>query len=332
MRKLLTIAIPTYNRARYLESNLKQLLPQVIKNIDDVDLVLSDNCSPDNTSEIVENLNAKYNRIIKYFHQEKNIGPINNFSFCVNSSDSEYILLLGDDDIVAFGFIDTILDLIKTFKVDILHYNSLSNKPEYGVIVPFYKVWKSNEIIQIYDNPFEFMKDTLDGPSFMSSLVFKRTLWVNGENLFPHNCYGYDWFMNIYAGVEADTRCAFYSMPIVTRFVADGYDDKAAKYYIVGLSRVFENLKCKDQTVYQKWVDYRNNTFRTHSTLLDTYKYRNNYIDIQSEIIHYLSKKSQRLTFWIAMHFPKGLIKIIMKPLYKLFAYLSVLKAKLSNK
>lgn len=47
--KLLTIAIPTYNGARTIASMLNILLPQVDER---VEVLVSDNCSTDNTVEI----------------------------------------------------------------------------------------------------------------------------------------------------------------------------------------------------------------------------------------------------------------------------------------
>ena len=53
-RPLLTVAIPTYNRAFYLEQNLAQLrsgLSGVVPGL--VEVIVSDNCSPDTTPHVV---------------------------------------------------------------------------------------------------------------------------------------------------------------------------------------------------------------------------------------------------------------------------------------
>ncbi len=49
---LLTIAIPTYNRSRYLREFLEALLPQ-IESAGDVELLISDNASPDDTAQML---------------------------------------------------------------------------------------------------------------------------------------------------------------------------------------------------------------------------------------------------------------------------------------
>lgn len=59
---LITIAIPTYNRAdSYLRHALDSALNQTYKNIE---IVVSDNCSVDNTEEVVQGL---HDPRIRYF-------------------------------------------------------------------------------------------------------------------------------------------------------------------------------------------------------------------------------------------------------------------------
>ena len=54
MSKLLTISIPTYNRAQMLDRQLKWLAFELMGYEDDCEIIISDNCSPDNTEEILE--------------------------------------------------------------------------------------------------------------------------------------------------------------------------------------------------------------------------------------------------------------------------------------
>ena len=88
-----TIAIPTYNRADdYLKQTLKSALNQTYENIE---IIVSDNCSTDNTEAVVNSFNDSR---IRYFRQQENIGANNNFNFCLKQAKGEYFLLLLDDD------------------------------------------------------------------------------------------------------------------------------------------------------------------------------------------------------------------------------------------
>ena len=98
---LVTIAIPTYNRANgYLRNAIECALKQTYRNIE---VIISDNCSSDNTEEIVK---SYADPRIRYFRQSANIGANNNFNFCVEQAHGAYFLLFHDDDSIDADFIE----------------------------------------------------------------------------------------------------------------------------------------------------------------------------------------------------------------------------------
>ena len=105
---LLTIAIPTYKRCKYAVQNVKYLLPQVVAYQDSVRLLVTDNHSEDGTFEELSSLANQYKEVFTLYEQEKNIGWMNNFFFGIEHSDSEFVFLLGDDDIVSPNFLDIV--------------------------------------------------------------------------------------------------------------------------------------------------------------------------------------------------------------------------------
>ena len=74
---LLSICIPTYNREKYLQECLESIIHQEGFNTEDIEIVISDNASQDNTTQLVETYKAKYPNI-KYFRNVENIGAIRN--------------------------------------------------------------------------------------------------------------------------------------------------------------------------------------------------------------------------------------------------------------
>ena len=90
-----TIAIPTFNRAKYLNLSITSCLKQSYPNID---IVISNNFSTDNTKELLETF--KEHKNITIFNQSSNIGMLNNFNFCLKVASGEFFLLLSDDDIL----------------------------------------------------------------------------------------------------------------------------------------------------------------------------------------------------------------------------------------
>jgi abequosyltransferase len=114
-KPILTIAIPTYNRATYLVETLKQLQLELSACQDfNVEILISDNASEDNTKEIVN----QYIKIldIRYIINRKNIGSDKNFAQCFNEAKGHYVLLLGDDDILFDGALLKLLKILKSKK------------------------------------------------------------------------------------------------------------------------------------------------------------------------------------------------------------------------
>lgn len=100
---LLTIAIPTYNRSRYLAENLAQLRSEVSSVVPgSVEILVSDNCSPDGTPSVVYDAIAS-GLSIRYVRNETNVGWALNFVQCFDLATGKYVLLLGDDDLLVDG-------------------------------------------------------------------------------------------------------------------------------------------------------------------------------------------------------------------------------------
>lgn len=326
IEKKLTIAIPTYNRCNDLKNNLEVLLPQICVYSSKVDFIISDNCSSDNTEDFVNRLVLEHPDIIHYYRNSTNIGALGNFTQCVELTKTEYLCLLGDDDIVAFGFIASVLEILEKNDVDILHFNTLSYKESAKKIVPFYNKWDKNKIIKIYSSPTDFIKTTLDGPSFMSSLVFKKKIWIDGTNKYPETCYGYNWLMRIYAGLKDNSYCAFYSLPLVTRYVSDseGYSRNAAKYYFIGLSRLFLNIDEKYPGVYKAWRTFQDNSLTSYTILLEILPYKENYKDVIIEMNTFFTKRRFKYLFSSVMYLPNSLVRWVIRPIVKLYVRVMV--------
>jgi len=104
-KPLVTIGIPTYNRADgYLREALKSAVDQTYQNLE---IIVSDNCSSDNTDELVASFGDDR---IRYKRHAENIGPNNNFNYCVNEATGVFFLLLHDDDLIDADFIEKCIE------------------------------------------------------------------------------------------------------------------------------------------------------------------------------------------------------------------------------
>ena len=118
-KSILTIGIPTYNRANQLDKAIKVIFEELSSLKHKVELLVSDNNSNDNTFKVVDKWREKLD--INYFKNETNLGFDSNVDLVVKNASSNYVLILSDDDILIPGSLKYYLDIIsKTKDVSII--------------------------------------------------------------------------------------------------------------------------------------------------------------------------------------------------------------------
>lgn len=110
---LLSIAIPTWNRAAFLENALAALLPQVNEVKDKVEFIISDNASTDYTQDVVNEFRLKFPDIsFCTFIQQTNTGFYGNFRKCREMASGEYFWLLSDNDYLVNGTLKEVISIL----------------------------------------------------------------------------------------------------------------------------------------------------------------------------------------------------------------------------
>jgi len=105
---LISIGIPCYNRFDGLMRTLECVTHQTYKNIE---IIISDNCSPDQRIETLVNAYIEKDNRIKYIRQPENIGAINNFLFVLSQATGDQFLWAADDDIMEAEYITSIQNI-----------------------------------------------------------------------------------------------------------------------------------------------------------------------------------------------------------------------------
>jgi glycosyltransferase involved in cell wall biosynthesis len=93
-KPLVSICIPTRNRAASLRESLKSILAQ---DYDTLEIVISDNCSDDDTQTVGRAL-MREDRRIRYVRHDTNIGLHRNHNFCFDSARGDFICVWHDHD------------------------------------------------------------------------------------------------------------------------------------------------------------------------------------------------------------------------------------------
>lgn len=246
--KLLSIIIPTFNGGKFLQENLHTLIPMMKSESNNVELIISNNASEDNTDEIVQNALNEYQQII-YIKRPVNIGSMNNFSEAIKVSHGKYILLLGDDDVLIPGFTNIILDmLIKYPTVSLIHWNRI----DYKMKTEKSSLFNDNTDIRgfYYEKDFgDFLKNhpTMDS---MSTVIFKRECWYIGEEYLKDTYYGYTWYSRILFG-SVNQPCIYSFFPLVIqRHPITRKWAQKQPLYTVGLLNIYKDLNALCPGIY----------------------------------------------------------------------------------
>ena len=168
---LLTIAVPTYNRAPYLDLCLSQICNQLKAHETEVELLVSNNCSTDTTDEVVRKYIA-FGYPITYLMNEENIGPDRNFEQCYRKAKGKYVLIMGDDDVLLDGALDKLLPILRDKDYGIVFLNS------YGFTNDFIRDRPAREPTgyTVYTYTLAFVRRVAHFLTFMSANIFNRTL------------------------------------------------------------------------------------------------------------------------------------------------------------
>lgn len=175
----LSICIPTLNRASFLAETFENVISQANNNIE---IVIVDGASTDNTTEVVQRFNEKFANIV-YYRGEKNMGVDRDMARTIELARGDYCWMLSDDDMIKPGAINRILKEIELgYEIYLCNVTacSLTMKPRYN------RYWLSgvgkDRVFNLHDKG-EFIeycnKANSIGAlfSYMSSLVIRREEW-----------------------------------------------------------------------------------------------------------------------------------------------------------
>lgn len=108
----LAIVISTFNRGPFVELNVEWLL-KMLKHCDSgVRLVVVDNASTDDTEARLRRFTT--NKLFTYIRNPANTGMLGNLRVCASLTVAKFIWLVGDDDFIAPGAINRLLNVLRS--------------------------------------------------------------------------------------------------------------------------------------------------------------------------------------------------------------------------
>lgn len=129
-KKLVSIGLPTYAGEKRIRAALDSLLAQTYRAIE---IIISDNASPDSTRSICEEY-ARRDPRIRFFPQKENSGRILNFLFVLNQAQGEFFFWAGDDDYWEPTFVQMLVE-------------GLEHHPDHGVALSSFRRFNEEDDI-----------------------------------------------------------------------------------------------------------------------------------------------------------------------------------------
>lgn len=110
---MISIALASHNGAQYIGEQIDSILAQSYQ---DFELIICDDCSTDNTWQILQEYARKDNRI-KIFKNEKNLGFKKNFEKAISHCNGEYIALCDQDDVWMENHLEVLINGMKDYSL-----------------------------------------------------------------------------------------------------------------------------------------------------------------------------------------------------------------------
>jgi len=131
-----SVLIPTYNYGRYLAEAIESVLEQ---DFQDFELLIADDCSADNTAEVVRPFCARDARV-RFAVHAANLGMVNNWNYCLEQARGEYIkFLFGDDKLMHRQALSKMLALLRQYPSAILAASARTILDEESKAVDIYR-------------------------------------------------------------------------------------------------------------------------------------------------------------------------------------------------
>jgi len=127
---IVSIGLPTFNRCAYLRIALSSILTQDYVNME---IIISDNASTDNTELLCVELCERDSRI-KYYRQIRNIGAVPNFEFVLKKASGPFFMWVADDDKLEPTIIKKYVDFLR-------------NHPRYALVSGEINHWGNGAIV-----------------------------------------------------------------------------------------------------------------------------------------------------------------------------------------
>ena len=176
MTPKLSICIATYNRGSFISETLESILSQIT---DNVEIIVVDGASPDNTSEIMADYVSSCPQL-KYFRESENSGVDADFDKAVSYATGEYCWLMADDDLLFPGALNRVLISIPDDTQLLVVDAEIRNADLSEVLEESRTNLKVDRLYKKGQHE-DFFVDMASHLSFIGCVIIRRDIWLSRQ-------------------------------------------------------------------------------------------------------------------------------------------------------
>jgi len=175
-KPLLSICIATYNRAEYIGKTLESIIPQIT---DEVEIVIVDGASTDDTSSVVKSY-IEVCKQINYIRLPSKGGVDQDYCKAVELAKGEYCWLLPDDDLLKPDAISTVLNEVpKGYSLIVVNAQIMNRDfskvmENKCLLIDTNEVYLESEMEPLFNRVVSYIH-------FIGCTVINRDLWMQRE-------------------------------------------------------------------------------------------------------------------------------------------------------
>ena len=172
----LSICIATYNRGKFIAETIDSILIQLSP---EVELIVVDGASPDNTQEVMDKYLLSYPEI-RYFREKENSGVDRDYDKAVCYAKGEYCWLMTDDDLLHPDAISTVLSSLRSDD-ELVIVNSEVRSKDLSTLLQKQMLELGSGRKYDYSEREIFFSLTANYLSFIGCVIIRRTNWVSRD-------------------------------------------------------------------------------------------------------------------------------------------------------
>lgn len=183
---IVSVAMVTYNHEKYLRQAIESILMQNVNF--KYEIVIGEDCSPDNSREILLEYEKKYPSIFNILYREKNMGPTKNVYDVFTKCKGKYIAILEGDDYwtdpdklkIQVDFMEKNIEYS-----GVSHLVSVVNNEEKNIgSIPTREIinMKKLDIIDNIEKYMNLSQETMGQGIHIQSVLF-RNIFLNNDNI-----------------------------------------------------------------------------------------------------------------------------------------------------